>query len=169
LSPRSVAVAAVVVSTFFHSPLAGAKVAAQSFTPKDRFALVQLAGMGQWVSPHVRITYSLQAAELLTSQPVASPAGAQTFTGLAFTSAIIWAAYTYGPVFVGAGPMLGARWMGNSVKSSVFLDYGIFTCAGATLKLGGGFLAGLAVQVPITFNPAVNVGVVPAVLVARRF
>ncbi len=147
----------------------GGKVALSTFNPGDRLGLVQLVGFGRWLNAHFRLNLSLQFAEMVTSQPVTAPAGAHTYTGLAFTSAIVWAAATYGPFFVGLGPMLGARWMGNSAKNWVYADYGLFTCAGASIKLGGGFLLGLAVQVPMTFNPAVNVGVVPAALLARRF
>jgi hypothetical protein len=150
------------------NPSGGAMKAA-SFTPADRVALVQLIGFGRWVHPHIRLNLSLQFAEMVTSQPMASPAGATTYTGLSFTSAIVWAAFTYGPFFAGIGPMVGARWMGNSMKSWVYADGGVFTCLGASLKLGAGFMLGLAVQLPVTFNPAVNWGVTPAAVLARRF
>ncbi len=147
----------------------GGAVKAASFTPADRFGLVELVGFGRWVHPHIRLNLSLQFAEMVTSQPMASPAGATTYTGLSFTSAIVWAAFTYGPFFVGVGPMVGARWMGNSMKSWVYADGGVFTCVGASLALGYGFMLGLAVQAPVTFNPAVNWGLVPAAVLARRF
>lgn len=147
----------------------GNAVPAQSFTPAQRFGLVQLLGVGRWLTPWFRLNLSIQFAELLTGQPVAMPAGAHTFTGLAFVGAVVWGAFMYGPFFAGLGPMVGPRWMGNSASSWVYFDAGLFTCAGASLKLGAGFLLALAVQVPVTFNPAVIVSVVPALSVARRF
>ena len=149
----------------------GANVSSQSFTPTDRFALVQLVGAGYWVHPNIRLNLSLQFAEMLTSQPAnpAKPAGPTTLTGLTFMSAIAWAAFTYGPLFVGVGPMAGPRWMGNSATSWVFGDVGIFSCLGASIPLGSGFALGLAVQAPVTFNPAVNFTIVPALSIARRF
>lgn len=150
------------------SPLGGA-VGAQSFTPDQRFILVQLVGAGYWVHPHVRLTLSLQFAETLTSQPVAMPAGATTLTGLSFMGGIAWAAFTWGPVFAGIGLVAGPRWMGNSAHHWIYGDVGVFTCAGAAVPLGAGFALGLAVQMPVTFNPAVNFTIVPALTLGRRF
>jgi hypothetical protein len=146
-------------------------VKAQSFTPADRFGLVELVGAGYWVHPHIRLNFSLQFAEALTSQPAnaALPSGPTTLTGLTFMSAIAWGAFTYGPLFVGVGPMAGPRWMGNSAHEWVYGDVGIFTCLGAARPVGSGFSLGLAVQAPVTFNPAVNFAIVPALSIARRF
>jgi len=149
----------------------GSNVNSQSFTPADRFALVQLVGAGYWVHPNIRLNLSLQFAETLTSQPAnsAMPAGPTTLTGLSFMSAIAWAAFTYGPVFAGIGPMAGPRWMGNSAHNWVYGDFGIFSCLGASLPLGSGLSLGLSVQLPVTFNPAANFAVVPALSLAYRF
>ncbi|MEI8254211.1 MAG: hypothetical protein WCJ30_00915 [Deltaproteobacteria bacterium] len=147
----------------------GGNVGAQSFTPDQRFILVQLIGAGYWVHPHIRLTLSLQFAETLTSQPVAMPAGATTLTGLTFMSGIAWAAFTWGPVFAGLGVMAGPRWMGNSAHNWAYGDIGIFTCVGASVPLGSGFALGLAVQMPVTFNPAINFTIVPALSLGRRF
>ena len=59
--------------------------------------------------------------------------------------------------------------MGNSAHEWVYGDVGIFTCLGAALPVGSGFSLGLAVQAPVTFNPAVNFAIVPALSIARRF
>ena len=149
----------------------GGNVASQSFTPADRFALVELIGAGYWVHPHIRLNLSLQFAETLTSQPAnaAKPSGPQTLTGLTFMSAIAWAAFTGGPFFVGVGPMSGPRWMGNTATHWVYGDIGIFSCLGVALALPSDFAVALAVQLPVTFNPAVNFAVVPAVSLSRRF
>ena len=149
----------------------GSKVASQSFNPGDRFALVELVGAGYWVHPNIRLNLSLQFAEMLTSQPAnsAQPSGPQTLTGLTFMSAIAWAAFTYGPLFAGVGPMSGPRWMGNTAHNWVYGDFGVFSCLGAAVPLGSGLALSLAVQAPVTFNPAVNFTVVPALSLSRRF
>ncbi len=149
----------------------GGNVASRSFSPTDRFGLVQLVGAGYWVHPNIRLNLSLQFAETLTSQAAnaAQPSGPQTLTGLTFMSAIAWAAFTYGPLFVGAGPMAGPRWMGNSAKDWVYGDIGIFSCVGAGVPLPSDFALALAVQTPVTFNPAANFAIIPALALSRRF
>jgi hypothetical protein len=150
---------------------AGGSVPSQSFSPGDRLALVELIGAGYWVHPHIRLNLSVQFAETLTSQPAnpAKPKGPQTLTGLTFAGAIAWAALTEGPFFVGMGPMAGPRWMGNTAKEWVFGDVGLFSCLGAAARLPSDFALALAVQLPVTFNPALNFSIVPALALSRRF
>ncbi len=147
----------------------GGTAAAGSFTPVDRFSLIELVGAGYWIHPNIRMNLSFLFSESLTAQPMALPPGATSLTGMTFMSAIAWAAFTFGPAFVGLGGMVGPRWMGNSLHHWTYADGGVFTCLGVTTPLGGGFTGGLAVQAPITFNPALVVTVVPALTLGRRF
>ena len=124
----------------------------------DRQTLVQLAGLGYFVRPNLRLMLSLQLAETIGG-------GKPGQSAFALGGVIPWVAWhPIAPLFLGVGVLLAAR----SYAQWKF-DAGVFTCIGAVWPVGGGFAVGAAVQVPITFVVRPAVSVVPALFVAYRF
>lgn len=129
-----------------------------SVTLADRQTIVQLAGIGYFLRPNLRVMLSVQLAETVGG----GKPGSSAFTLGGVIPWIAW--HPIAPVFLGVGALLAPR----SYAQWTF-DAGVFTCVGATLPLGAGFALGAAVQVPIMFVVRPTVSLVPAVFLAYRF
>src|SRR5439155_25540650 len=94
-------------------------------TIADRQTVLQSFGFGEFITPNLRVTLSVQLAELAGG----APANASTLAMVAVTPWLGW--HPSGPLFVGAGPLVAPRIYGKNQ-----LDLGVFTTAGVAFPLG---------------------------------
>ena len=127
-------------------------------TVADRQTLNQMVGVGRFMTPTLRVTLSVQTAEVVGG-------GAPGASSLALVGFVPWLGWhPGGPVFLGAGPLIAPRIYGKNQ-----LDLGVFTAAGVAFPLGHGFSAGASVQVPVMLRLKTAVSIAPATFVAYRF
>ena len=124
----------------------------------DRQTILQSFGFGEYLRPDLRLTVSVQLAEVAGG----APANASSLAMVGVTPWLGW--HPAGPLFVGAGPLVTPRIYGKNQ-----LDLGVFSTAGVAFAIGAGFVAGASVQVPVMLLVKTSVSVAPATFVAYRF
>jgi len=124
----------------------------------DRQTTVQAFGIGEYLRPDLRLTVSVQLAEAAGG----APANASTLASVGVTP---WLGWNFaGPVYIGAGPLVAPRNYGKNQ-----LDLGVYSTAGVAFPIGGGFVAGASVGVPVMLLVKTTVCVAPTTFVAYRF
>jgi hypothetical protein len=127
-------------------------------TPASRGILYQQLGLGFFLLPSLRLTFTFLFGETVSGLPAkASP---YTVFGV-----IPWLVYTTHGFFTGAGPQLAPVSYGKAPN----FDAGIFTATGYAVQLGRGFALPLTMQAVLMLKQRVSFALTPSVGLAYRF